>query len=135
MSRATSTTQGKRRTLNPGHDLKLPLYFLLNIKLEGIIILMNDKLYESLDSSEPNESKRIKLISYLKECIEELPANDEERRKVAYDIAGLLSTKFAQNLSEDDVFEDILTLSGELEVESREDDEKWSHLINLIERL
>lgn len=94
-----------------------------------------DKIYESLDRGFDINSKRAELMTYLKDSVNELPDNDDERREIAYNIAGLLSTDFARNLSENDILEEILTLAGELEIPNQHNNKKWLQLINLVNKL
>lgn len=94
-----------------------------------------EKIYQSLDNIETNNTNRGLLITYLKECSNNIPKNTENKRSIAYNIAGLLSTKYAQELDEDDPIDKILTLAGELEVDDKDSDTGWLELIDRINSL
>lgn len=88
-----------------------------------------ENLHNTLNNKLPNELKRAELIKYLKERLINIPAENEMRKKLAYEIASLLSTDYSKTLK-DSVIDDILTLAGELEVENNEKD--WQELHKLI---
>lgn len=94
-----------------------------------------EKIYQSLDNIETNNTNRGLLINYLKECSSNIQKNTENKRVIAYDIAGLLSTKYAQKLNENDPIDKILTLAGELEVDSQDNNADWLELIDMINSL
>lgn len=94
-----------------------------------------EELHHSLDSNKGHESLRQDLIAFLKECRATLPEELEERSRVAYAIASLLSTSFAQSLSQSDIIDSILTLAGELESPDDDASAKWQELCTLIDNV
>lgn len=94
-----------------------------------------EKIYNFLDSEFDPNTKRVELVSYLKHCIESLPNNDNERQSIAYNIAGLLSTNFAESIHNNDPVNEVLILSGELETSDENNAEKWEELSKLIDKL
>ncbi len=95
-----------------------------------------EKIYSVLDSDDSIHEKRAAAIAYLHECVDNLSDDPEERRKIAYNIAGLMSTNFASALEDDDSIEEILNLAGELEVNNDGKNEaEWQSLIDLISAL
>jgi len=94
-----------------------------------------EKIYQFLDNKEPNNTNRDLLISYLKECSQSVPKDIENRKSLVYNIAGLLSTKYAMSLDENDPIDKILTLAGELETNDKDEDDGWVNLIKMINSL
>jgi hypothetical protein len=94
-----------------------------------------ENLYSHLNSESTPDAKRQELISYLKKNCKDLPENVEERRSVAYEIAGLMSTTYAHSLSTSDALDTILTLAGELETPDKESATKWAELRSLVATL
>lgn len=93
------------------------------------------KLHCSLDSEITLDEKRNRIVSFLKSYVENLPDDDEHKRIIAYDIASLMSTKYALSSDNNDAIGDILALAGELEVPDQSNDNKWSVLIDLVRDL
>lgn len=94
-----------------------------------------EKLYNSLDKESTLNTQRQELITYLKTVVNALPENEDIRRTIAYDVAGLLSTHFAKSLDSSDLLDQILTLAGELEVPNQNDANKWAEFYSLIQKL
>lgn len=94
-----------------------------------------ERLHKSLNSELSPNVKRDELIVYLKTCVNNLPKDDKVRQSIAYNIASLLSTRFADTLKAGDAIDEILILAGELEVSNESDPAKWLQLCRLIERL
>lgn len=94
-----------------------------------------ENLYNHLNSGSTPDAKRQELISYLKKICKDLPETAEERRTVAYDIAGLMSTTYAHSLAASDTLDAILTLAGELEAPDEEAVAKWAELQSLVTTL
>jgi hypothetical protein len=94
-----------------------------------------EKIYNLLNNEFEPSAKRVELISYLKRCIEPLPSDDDERRSIAYNIAGLLSTNFAESIHNDDPINEVLILAGELETPDENNAQKWEELIKLVNKL
>jgi hypothetical protein len=94
-----------------------------------------ENLYNSLDSKLEPVTNRQELINFLKKNIDALPDSKSQRQTLVYNIAGLLSTKFAKSLDKDDSLDIILTLAGELEIHSDDNTNKWVEIYNLIQEL
>jgi len=95
-----------------------------------------EQTYEILDNKDGSSDKREVLIIYLRNSIESLVGDPELRAKIAYDIAGLMSTSYALSLKDGDPIEEILTLAGELEAnDSDVTEDKWKQLVTLINSL
>lgn len=90
--------------------------------------MTNDEIYKKLDSDLSQHEKERLFIAYAKNRVTDLPR--DQRQRVAYEIAGLMSTKFAAELPEGSVFEEILGLAGELEMGVEED--KWKIFTQLV---
>lgn len=75
-----------------------------------------DTLYNLLDSDSAVSDKERHLRTYFLGAIEEQQNKPEESQKIAYDIAGLLSTRYARELSDDHKYAQIMLLAGELEL-------------------
>lgn len=94
-----------------------------------------NELYEKLDSAIPQREKEQLLTAYLQVQLADLPADEETRHQIAYDITGLMSTKFARSLPEESLFEEIFDLAGELEVEDEQNERRWGELQGLVNEL
>lgn len=94
-----------------------------------------EHIYAELDSHKSEPIKEGILRDYLKQRLSSLPVSAPERRKVAYDIAGLLSTSYAKTLEDNSPYEQILTLAGELEVSESDNAQKWTDLLELAAAL
>lgn len=90
-----------------------------------------DEIYRKLNSDMPQHEKERLFIAYVKEKTA-TPLYDE-RQRVAYEIAGLMSTKFAREFPEGSVIDEILGLAGELEMSV--DEMKWQEFIRLTTML
>ena len=92
-----------------------------------------EKIYSALDGDGNIPEKRKAAINYLQECVDNLPNDPGERLKVAYKIAGLMSTNFALSLEDNDDIDQILTLAGELEVPSVQDNSaSWDNFVSMV---
>lgn len=94
-----------------------------------------EKLYNSLDDNINPEINKNELITYLKSCAQLLLSDKTNRAGVAYEIAGLMSTKYARSLENDSELDEILTMAGELETEDASNDDRWMELVNKINDL
>lgn len=95
-----------------------------------------DDIYIKLNSHEPLEISESVIISYLKDCAQKLIAHPDQRTSIAYEIAGLMSTRYARRLSDGSKIEEIMSLAGELEIDSNGEDTKgWNELVSLIRKL
>lgn len=94
-----------------------------------------ENLYNHLNSESTPDAKRQELISYLKKICRDLPETVEDRRPVAYEIAGLMSTTYAHSLITPNSLDTILILAGELETPDEEAVTKWTELQSLVAAL
>lgn len=81
------------------------------------------------------DNARGHVILYLKSQIDRLNGEMSEAVKTAYDIAGLMATKYAQSLDASDPIDEFFTIAGELEVNPVNADELRTELINKISLL
>jgi len=98
---------------------------------------MNSELiYDQLDQPKPENQQRQMLAAYLREQLARRNEYPDQSREIAYHIAGLLSTMFAQSLDEDDPYLETLLLAGELELPDRHHGTAtWTQLEELISAL
>ena len=94
-----------------------------------------ENLHNSLDDESTPEVHRQELVAFLKDCSNNLPEGNDERRQIAYAIAGFMSTEFARSLDPSDPLDQILTLAGELEVPDEDTESKWQEFRRLIHSL
>jgi len=94
-----------------------------------------DQLHNYLNSDNSDHEKRSALIHYLKNQISSLPQLDDERTKIAYEIAGLMSTKYVLSLEDNDAIERIFSLAGELEIPNATNEQHWTVMVQLIQQL
>lgn len=94
-----------------------------------------EQLHKYLDVESYKSTQRGELIDYLKTAIKTLPESKSDRSNFAYNVAGLLSTNFAQSLDSNDSLDNILTMAGELEIPNDYDGSKWEGFCNLINNL
>lgn len=96
-----------------------------------------ENIFDQLNSPDDDlkERKHI-LLKHLQEQLNYRQQHPDESEQVAYDIAGLLSTDFAQSLPEGDPYLEILTLAGELELpEQHRSSASWEYLSESVKRL
>jgi len=72
-----------------------------------------EDVYNTLDE---NKNAETELRRYLFWAAEQQKTHQDQSSQLAYDIVGLLSTKYAQTLPDDNTYIKILTLAGELEL-------------------
>ncbi len=82
-----------------------------------------------------SERARAQFILFLKNKLVPLNGDINDATKVAYEIAGLMSTDFAQSLSTSDSIDEILTIAGELEINPHNAEELRVELIEKIQSL
>lgn len=95
-----------------------------------------DHIINTLNSDTPFVTKKEALRLYLIELVQSGERVDE--RAIAYGIAGLMATKFASELSDDDPYAEVLGIAGQLELPDYVRDtetETWNQFIDRIKRL
>lgn len=96
---------------------------------------MNTKTtYDFLDNNPDNNQNRLALINFLKDSLP-LLKNDKDYYTAVYNMAGMMSTKYVQSLSDDDIISQILGLAGELEAPDDDSENKLKILIDFIVNL
>lgn len=92
-------------------------------------------IYDQLNSDDLDNEQWSTLVRYLDARIRDLPQSDSGRTEIAYEIAGLLSTKYAMSLEDGDILEQVLSLAGELEIQSPDNEKKWFIMRGLVRKL
>lgn len=93
-----------------------------------------NQLHETLNNEHVDRhSKQDELITFLKECVISTDGDVEKRKKLAYEIASILSTDYAQSLDSNETIDKILVLAGELEVDYTLD--TWKMFSSMINNL
>jgi len=69
-----------------------------------------------LDQNNDPEITRSYFVDFLSGLLPDLESDQLSSSQIAYSIAGMLSSDFAQKLSDDDPLMEIMTIAGELEV-------------------
>ncbi len=96
----------------------------------------SDSIVDLLNSDEPVTAKKKVLRSYL---IEQIGSDERiNKRTIAYGIAGLMATRFAAELPDDDPYAKVLGIAGQLELPDSVRDtqtETWSQFVDRIKRL
>ena len=82
-----------------------------------------------------SERARAQFILFLKNKLVPLNRDINDAAKTAYEIAGLMSTDFAQSLNSSDPIDKILTIAGELEIHPSNAEELRAELIEKIQAL
>lgn len=97
----------------------------------------NSEVYTLLDGTTPNLKKREVLKEFLKKQITAQKQQPSLGEHIAYDIAGLLSTRFIRSLPDDDPYVAILDLAAALELPPHHhtSDETWEALEAAIDKL
>ena len=98
---------------------------------------MNNKtIFKKLDSNIPDSEAKDLLLAYIKKQLERQKNDPQASEAIAYKIAGLLSTRFARSLAENDSYLRILQIAGNLELPDRHrDGTSWENLTNLTNAL
>ena len=95
-----------------------------------------DEIFGYLNRSEKPKNWKHELRSYLKSQVDHYHEQPENAEKIAYQIAGLLGTKFAAEMPEDDPYIEVLEMAGRLELPERyHGDANWPDLIRQVEQL
>ena len=81
------------------------------------------------------EQTRTQFILFLKNKLAPLNGDINDATGTAYEIAGLMSTDFAQSLNSSDPIDKILTIAGELEIHPSNAEELRAELIEKIQAL
>ncbi len=82
-----------------------------------------------------SERARAQFILFLKNKLAPLNGDINDATGTAYEIAGLMSTDFAQSLNSSDPIDKILTIAGELEIHPSNAEELRAELIEKIQAL
>lgn len=93
-----------------------------------------DKVYETVQATKEPAIQRQLILNYITSYVKMLEDDPEARQDIAYNIATLESTDYAQGLEEDDTLAVTLAFASELE-EAEEDDEDWALLVEIIQSL
>jgi len=96
-----------------------------------------DQLYTYLNEDMQITRKKGLFREYVETCIEKYNTDPEHGPAIAYDIAGLLSTKFATELPDDDPYVEIMNIAGRLELPEshRLQHDNWQYFIQIAQRL
>lgn len=92
-----------------------------------------EHLFDSLNSKD--DTNRANVVSFLRYDAKRLQSQPELVYQIAYEIAGLMATEFARQLSTNDPIDEILIIAGELEVGPDNADDLRDELIQKIETL
>ena len=90
--------------------------------------------FNTLEQNDPSEARR-HAVSFLNDTLLALKSGKQPASKIAYEIAGMLATRFARSLSEDDPLLEIMIIAGELEIEPNNTKELTEELVQKIEAL
>jgi len=96
-----------------------------------------DELYRYLNSSDKIENKKKELKAYFLAQIESFLAHPGDGQKIANEIAGLLSTKTALSMKDEDPYLEIMDVAGQLElpIAQRQGGSNWQSLIEKVHEL
>ena len=96
-----------------------------------------DRLFKLLDASMTLEAVVPEVQAYLRAQLEAYIAHPHRGREIAYEIAGLLATRAARSLSDDDPYAAVFHMAAglELPVEDRPSGATWEQLATLVSRL
>lgn len=97
--------------------------------------MSHSTIYEQLNSNKSEAEKNKLLKSYLSEQVAAFKANPDRGQEIAYAIAGLLSTSFAQALPEDSSVLAALDIASQLELpeQHRQSHATWPDLIQIVD--
>jgi len=93
-----------------------------------------DKVYDTVQETKEPAIQRQLIINYILSYVKTLEDDPEARQDIAFNIATLESTDYAQSLDEEDVLAITLAFASELE-EAEEDNEDWALLVDIIKSL
>jgi hypothetical protein len=93
-----------------------------------------DKVYDTVQATKEPAIQRQLIMNYILSFVKTLEDDPEARQDIAYNIATLSSTDYAQGLDEDDTLVITLEFAGELE-DAEEDNEDWALLVEIIKSL
>lgn len=93
-------------------------------------------------NNHPNDNSylmtRDEIRDSLKSQINKLKDNTQDKKEVAYQIAGLLDTDFARSLPDDDMYLKIMLMAGELELPNGlidKENSNWEKLVNMVDSI
>lgn len=93
-----------------------------------------DKVFETVEATKEPSLQRQLILNYLNSCLNLLKNDPEARQDIAYNIASLSATEYAQTLDEEDPLDITFAFASELEEEDG-NHEDWPLLVELIESL
>ena len=93
-----------------------------------------DKVYDTVQETKEPAIQRQLIINYIMSYAKTLEDDPEARQDIAYNIATLESTDYAQGLDEEDTLAVTLAFASELE-EAEADNEYWPLLVEIIQSL
>ena len=93
-----------------------------------------DKVFETIEATKEPTVQRQLILNYLHSCLNLLKRDPEARQDIAYNIASLSASTYAQTLDEEDPLDVTFAFASELENEDG-DHEDWPLLVDLIETL
>jgi len=93
-----------------------------------------DKVYDTVQETKEPAVQRQLIISYILSYLKTLEDDPEARQDIAYNIATLESTDYAQSLDEEDRLAVTLAFASELE-EAEEENGDWALLVDIIKSL
>ena len=97
---------------------------------------MEKEIFDSLEGPAPTREHKTVLRAHLFDLLKQVDEDPGSERAIAYHIAGLMATKFAQSLAEDDPYTIVLEMAGQLELpEHHHGDATWAELKKLINDL
>lgn len=85
--------------------------------------------------SNSNKDSRANVVNFLRSKSTALQESADAAVNTAYDIAGLMATDFARQLSQDDPIDEVLTIAGELEIRPINSEALRQELIQKIDAL
>jgi len=96
---------------------------------------LSEATFNTLDHDKNPESMRRYFVEYLLKLLPNLKSNQQASPEIAYSIAGMLSSHFAQTLNNNDPLLEIMIIAGELETSPANSLELTEELIRKIESL
>lgn len=98
--------------------------------------MTKDEIFKQLNEFDADNFRQ-EVVNFLKLQIEEYKTNPERGEEIAYDIAGLMSTKALHGLPEGDPLEEVLLLAGELELpeQHRSEGVNWDNFVEKVKNL
>ena len=93
-------------------------------------------IYKTLDSDISIEQAKVLLKRYMLDQVREYGRHPEQRRNIAYGMAGMLAIDKIRHLPNDDPYVEVLDMAGRLELPERHHGyATWEELIERIKAL